>query len=735
MFPTSYTSRPALRRLLVVVLAGLLQSASAATVFQDGFESGSLGNAWSTSATNDGRVAVTSEFQPANGSKHLLLDDSNNDLTYSVAEATLKLNLAGKKNVVLSFKAKSLGNEPHEPPFSTFSSTTRNYDGVAITVNGGTTWRTVQSLATASTGWQAYSISLDGLVVFMGGYGADVRIRFSGYDNSSAPIDGIAIDEVSVTADDDVRAQVQLPSPVTEGSGPHTGSVTISSAVTDDTTLSLVPSPTGQLNLPASVTIPSGQTAATFGFSVLDDNIVNLTRSVSVKATAPGVTSTAGTVTIYDDEAPTLTLSLPAELPETEYNSTQPPNATVSIDRAAAAPLTLFLNSTPAVLTVGNTITIPAGQKQVTFAVQAYRDYVVTGDYTVTGTVFAPGIPSATAQTVLRDMDQRTFSVSLPATIQENVTGQGTVSIPAKVQGDVTVQLSSSDPTVANVPPAVVIPAGQRSANFNITPINNSLRDGSRTVTVTAAANNFTSGSATTIIRDDEVAGYRVATATEIVNATTPVSFTVAALDVEANTINVASRPVSVWLVLPNGTAQPATPPTMTLNGTSTTGTLALPANITAPYRIRITDLEDNRGDSSPFDTIRSLPISINDLVWDSTRGRIYASVTSSSPNNANQVIAIDPVTLQITGSAPVGNSPYKLALTDGGEALYVILIATKEIARIDPQSMSVVSTFPVGSDQYGALSANDIAAVAGQPDLVVVSRTGTFSQYRHRRL
>jgi hypothetical protein len=110
-----------------------------------------------------------------------------------------------------------------------------------------------------------------------------------------------------------------------------------------------------------------------------------------------------------------------------------------------------------------------------------------------------------------------------------------------------------------------VIPAGQRNAAFNITPANNLARDGSRTVTVTAQAENFTSGSASTIIRDDEVAGYRVAPATDIVNATAPVSFTVSALDVEANSINVAARVVSVWLVLPNGAAQPATPPTLTL--------------------------------------------------------------------------------------------------------------------------------------------------------------------------
>jgi hypothetical protein len=430
MFNSTYTSDFALRLLAFAVLAGIVPSARAATIFQDGFESGTLGSAWTTSATNDGRVAVASEFEPANGGKHLLLDDSKNDVTYSVAEATLRLNLTGKKNVVLSFRAKSLGNEPHEPPISYFTSSTRNYDGVAIAVNGVSTWRTVQSLATAPTGWQAYSIPLD----VLGGSGADVRIRFSAYDNSSAPIDGIAIDDVSVTADDDVRAQVQLASPVTEGAGPQTGTVTITHPAATDTTLAVVSSPAGQLNIPASVTIPAGQTSASFSFSVPDDNIVNLTRDVSVRATAPGVTSTVGSVTIYDDDAPTPTLTLPAELPETEYNATHPLNATVTLDRAAAAPLRLSLTGSPVDLSVDNGITIPAGQRQVTFAIYARRDYAVTGDRTVTGTVSALGVPSATAQTVVRDVDQRTLSVGLPATVQENVTGQGAVSIPATMQ-------------------------------------------------------------------------------------------------------------------------------------------------------------------------------------------------------------------------------------------------------------------------------------------------------------
>jgi hypothetical protein len=55
--------------------------------------------------------------QSATGTAHLLFDDAVNDSTFSAAEATLRLNQRYKRNVVLSFKARSLGNEPHAPPF------------------------------------------------------------------------------------------------------------------------------------------------------------------------------------------------------------------------------------------------------------------------------------------------------------------------------------------------------------------------------------------------------------------------------------------------------------------------------------------------------------------------------------------------------------------------------------------------------------------------------------------
>ena len=84
----------------------------------------------------NGRAMVTSDYRPASGQRHLVLDDSVNDALYSVAEATLQLDLSHKKDVVLSFKAKSLGNEPDYPQFGFPRNDPRKFDGVSVSADG-----------------------------------------------------------------------------------------------------------------------------------------------------------------------------------------------------------------------------------------------------------------------------------------------------------------------------------------------------------------------------------------------------------------------------------------------------------------------------------------------------------------------------------------------------------------------------------------------------------------------
>lgn len=718
---------PLLAFLLLVIVPGL----RAATIFQDGFESGTLGPQWKTGSTNNGRASVSSQNGPATGTYHLVLDDSVNDALYSVAESVLTLDLSNKKNVVLTFSAKSLGNEADVPPSGNFT-TTRAFDGVSISGDGGTTWRSVQSLAAVSSSWTTYSITLDSSVTSLSTtFGSTFLIRFSEYDNAPAPVDGIAIDDVMVTADDDQRAVLDFPSPVVEGQNNLTGYAFLAFAPATPVVLALSSSPSGQLNLPATVTIPAGATYATFNFSVIDDSLVNLNRTITVSCSCPGVTTSPASLVVQDNDVPVATLTIPAQLTE---GTTPTANGKISIDRTPTVAVVLNLSAVPSgELSMPASVTIPAGQTQASFTIQAVDDNKIDGNTLVTVTASNASIATVTAQTTTVDNEVKTLSFTLPGTVSEGGTGSATVKISGTLTTDLSVALSSSNTAQATVPASVTIPAGQTQAVFTISAAENTARDGSRSITVGATAAGFTGANGSVIIRDNEVASYRISTLTDIVNVGNPISVTVTAVDVEGNSISSGSGSVSLSLVLPTGSTQAVTPASVTLANGAWSGSLTLPTVATAPLKLRASDAAGATGDSNAFDILHLMSLTASSMVWDSTRSRIYASVPSTSSSYANKVVAINPATFTVTASATTNNEPTALALTSGAEYLYAALDGNGTIAKINPATMTVLSTFAVGSDAfYGTLYAEDIVTVAGQPNTLIVSQYRKSVSPRH---
>ena len=99
------------------------------------------------------------------------------------------------------------------------------------------------------------------------------------------------------------------------------------------------------------------------------------------------------------------------------------------------------------------------------------------------------------------------LSVSLsPGSFSENGgTSTGTVAIAAAAAADVVIALASSDTAELTVPASVTIPAGQTSATFPITAVDDTNTDGPSTVTISATATGYASGSAVATVTDDEV--------------------------------------------------------------------------------------------------------------------------------------------------------------------------------------------------------------------------------------
>ena len=121
--------------------------------------------------------------------------------------------------------------------------------------------------------------------------------------------------------------------------------------------------------------------------------------------------------------------------------------------------------------------------------------------------------------------------------------------------------------------------------------------------------------------------------------------------------------------------------------------------------------------------SIQSLPISTNDLVFDPTRGVLYATMNATAGAGGNSVLTIDPASATVTGSLFVGSNPNALAITDDGSALYVGVDGAYSVCRVDLASMTVGPFVSLGSNNISARTAGQIAVVPGSPTQYVVSR------------
>ena len=98
-----------------------------------------------------------------------------------------------------------------------------------------------------------------------------------------------------------------------------------------------------------------------------------------------------------------------------------------------------------------------------------------------------------------------TLSMTVPASVLENAAPiSGTVNVSSAPATDLIVTLTSSDTTAATVPASVIIAAGQTSANFTITPVDDFNIDGTQVTTITAHINNWTDATANLNVLDNE---------------------------------------------------------------------------------------------------------------------------------------------------------------------------------------------------------------------------------------
>jgi len=129
------------------------------------------------------------------------MSDPVEDPAYARNAVTLVYDLTGCEHVGLAFAAKEFGDEPHSPPPSPFGDDAA-FDGVAVSVDG-TAWYEVKALRDLrSDRFLNFDIDLDAEIAQLGlSYNSQFRIRFCQYDNNPAPMDGVFLHGIELTAD------------------------------------------------------------------------------------------------------------------------------------------------------------------------------------------------------------------------------------------------------------------------------------------------------------------------------------------------------------------------------------------------------------------------------------------------------------------------------------------------------------------------------------------------------
>jgi RHS repeat-associated protein len=223
--------------------------------------------------------------------------------------------------------------------------------------------------------------------------------------------------------------------------------------------------------------------------------------------------------------------------------------ATVTRNTSTSDPLVVTLsNSNSASVSVPQTVTIPAGKTSVTFAVGTINSGIVVGTQTVTLTASATGLVSGEGTLTVTDVNVPNLVLTLGSqSIDEtavNPATTGTITRNTSTAAPLVVSLLSNNIEKLTVPATVTIAAGQASAMFPVTVIDDDQIDGNTTATITAASTGFVTGSDSAVVIDENIPTLSLTLAQETVSEA-------AGPDATTGTVSIASpagQPITIAL-------------------------------------------------------------------------------------------------------------------------------------------------------------------------------------------
>ncbi|MFO0820326.1 MAG: ELWxxDGT repeat protein [Pirellulales bacterium] len=321
----------------------------------------------------------------------------------------------------------------------------------------------------------------------------------AGYNSASA--------QATVTDHETIVVTINTAS-IAENAGNAATTATVTRSNTDralSLVVTLSNSDTSEARVPASVTIPANQASITFNIDAIDDTLLDGTQAVTITPSASGYVAVGAALSVTDVETLAITVS-----PSSWAENAGVAAATATITRSntdRTSPLTVTVtNPDSSELSTPTTVVIPANQASVTFPIDAVDDNLLDGAQNVTLQVSAEGYAGASRVVTVTDHETLQLQFDSSSIAENGGTTRGVVTrANSNLSQPLIVSLASADAGEASVPASVTILAGETSAEFTVTGVDDSLLDGTQSIFITATAVGYAGSSQLLSISDHEI--------------------------------------------------------------------------------------------------------------------------------------------------------------------------------------------------------------------------------------
>jgi hypothetical protein len=199
-----------------------------------------------------------------------------------------------------------------------------------------------------------------------------------------------------------LQMSVDIPT-ISEVGGTAIVTVTRNTSTTVPLAVSMSSDIQSRLSFPATLTIPVGARSASFLIRAIDSAIAEGTQSIVLSAASSGMATGRVSVSVTDDEVPTLSLSIsPSSISENGGTAI----GTVSRNTPTTSALTVVLVASDSTeVSMSATVTIAAGASATSFVITAIADRIVDGSQQVMIAASSVGFTGGLTVVSVMDVD------------------------------------------------------------------------------------------------------------------------------------------------------------------------------------------------------------------------------------------------------------------------------------------------------------------------------------------